>query len=90
MPRFGLVSPFKNGSTVCYSQDIELTGSGATYRTVSTYKDGSGNVVATGTWDSTTKVTTVTCTGAQSVTLNSACDQSTSVTLDCTPGTCTP
>jgi len=87
---FDTIMTFENGSTVCYSQEIELTGSGTTTISASTYKDGSGNVVATGTWDETTNVTTVTCTGGQPIVLNSACDDSTSVMLNCSAGVCTP
>jgi hypothetical protein len=81
---------FENGSTVCYSQDIKLTGSGTTAISATTHKDGAGNVVATSTWDETTHVTTVTCTGGQPIVLNSACDDSTSVMLNCAAGVCTP
>ncbi len=82
---------YKNGNTVCYSQRVELTGTDPTYTTASsTYRDGSGNVVATGVFDSTTQLTTITCTGSQPVTLNSACDQSSSEIFDCTPGICAP
>lgn len=74
----------KNGTSTCYSFESDSTGA-------IKFKNGSGSVVATGTYNSATKVTTVTCTGGAAVTLNAACDSaSSSSTANCTDGTCTP
>jgi len=79
----------KNGSSICYSMDIALTAQPSTV----TFKNASGSVVATGTYDSTTQATTVTCTGGQAITLNSSCQSIASAIgggSTCTDGACTP
>jgi len=84
------VVTYKNGSTTCYS--IEAASTNGTTFTL-TVKNAAGATIATGTEDDsgTTPVATVTCTGGQAVTLNSACDTSgTSSSASCTTGTCAP
>lgn len=82
----GIAITYKKGTSTCYSINIDSTGA-------ISFKNAAGSVVATGTYDSTTTATTVTCTGGQAVTVNSSCDSSTmggTSAPDCTQGTCTP
>lgn len=83
-----IVATFKNASGICYTFNIGASTTGASTYTI---KNGSGQTIATGTSDTAGTTTTITCTGGQPVTLNSACDTSgTSSSASCTTGTCTP
>lgn len=82
---------FKKGGAICYTMESSVTLSGLVpTSTFTTLKNGSGTVVATETWDVASNTTTVTCTGAQPVVLNAACDATSSGTYDCQPGVCNP
>jgi hypothetical protein len=74
----------KNGNTTCFS--IEETASSSGTTTNLTFKNASGQTIATGTNNGAT--TTITCTGSQPVTLDASCDPTSGATTDCTTGSC--
>ncbi|HMA91065.1 MAG TPA: hypothetical protein VKP30_00195 [Polyangiaceae bacterium] len=82
---------FKKGGTTCYTMETSVAMSGLVPTSTSTtLRNGLGNVVATETWDVASDTTTVTCTGAQPVVLNAACDATSDGTYNCQPGVCNP
>ena len=83
---------FKQNGTVCYTAQIavSMAASGSPTSTHSTYKNGSGNVVATEDYDVSSKAETVTCAGGQPVVLDTSCSNSTSQDFNCQPGVCNP
>lgn len=89
---FASTMVFKKSGVTCYTMDISINnaGTGVPTSTLATLKDGAGNIVATEVWEVSTNKTTVTCTGAQPVVLNTACDVSSTGTYNCQPGVCNP
>ena len=78
----GATITYKKGTSTCYSLESDATGAVK-------FKNASGSVIATGTYNSTTQATTVTCAGGSAVTLNADCTSAGSSDT-CTDGVCTP
>lgn len=79
---------YKKGGSTCYSVDVAGISTGSL---TMTFKNASGGTLGTGTMDAATNALTITCAGAQPVTLDAACDTSSFAgASNCTTGTCTP
>jgi hypothetical protein len=83
----------KRSGSVCYSLETSVTllESGMVASSSTTYKDASGNLIATQTRDVTSHLETVTCADEQPIVINLACDSSsTLINTTCQPGACNP
>lgn len=87
---FATTAKFRKDGSVCYSLEssVVVSSSGMPASSLTTYKNGAGSVVATSTFDVSTSLTSVTCTGAEPVLWDTSCGSS--VDNNCQPGVCNP